>query len=222
MGILPFTLLGLGFLLGMRHSLEADHIAAMSAITSKYKSVGKSSISGMFWGFGHAVSLFAAGILVLFFKIKISEKFSLFFEFLAGLMLMLLGLNVLMAMGENKMHVHKHKHNGIEHLHFHSHNLMKNHNHQHMPFYIGLLHGLAGSAALALLVLATTTSKLIGLLYILIFGIGSMLGMMLITTAISLPFKFNILKLQKMHQITRISSGLISILIGFTTMTNLI
>ena len=220
MNAAPFTLLGFGFLLGIRHAFDADHIAAVSTIASKQKSVKKSSLIGMFWGFGHTISLLLAGFIILLLKITIPEKLALSFEFIVGIMLVFLGVDVLIKIHRNKIHYHRHRHGKEEHLHFHSHKSTKHHQHEHLTYYksifIGLLHGLAGSAALTLLVLTTINSIWAGLFYILIFGIGSIVGMMLISSIISLPFTLIPNKLERTSNMLSISTGLISAIIGLT------
>ena len=214
MNVTPFTLLGFGFLLGIKHAFDADHVAAISAIASKYNSINKSSVDGMLWGIGHAIPLFFIGLIILIFKISIPQKMALSFEFLVGIMLILLGLNVLITVKKNKLHFHRHKHQGKEHLHFHSHKLANHHNHSHQSIFIGMIHGLAGSAALSLLVLTTLSSILSGVIYILLFGIGSMLGMILISGIISLPFALIPKKLERTQILLKTSAGLTSILLG--------
>ena len=217
MNAVPIGLLGFGFLSGIKHAFDIDHIAAISTITSNQKSIKKSSLLGMFWGFGHAIALFLVGLIVLLLKIKIPEKMALLAELLVGVMLIILGINVLFAINKNKIHIHKHKHGNEEHVHFHSHKLGKYHYHKHIPlkqsFLTGLIHGLAGNAALTLLILATINPALLGLIYTLFFGIGSILGMMLISTIISLSFAA-IPNLQKTQKLIRSSTGLISMTIG--------
>ncbi|MBI2658529.1 sulfite exporter TauE/SafE family protein [Candidatus Woesearchaeota archaeon] len=212
-------LLGLGFLLGIRHAFDADHVAAVSAVAAD-SSIKKSSLLGMFWGFGHAISLLIAGLAVLLLKITIPQKLALSFEFIVGIMLIALGINVLVTISKNRIHIHKHKHGNEAHIHFHSHKLIKRHQHTHLPIkkplFIGMVHGLAGSAALTLVVLAAINSVFIGLIYILLFGAGSIIGMMLASSIISLPFKLVPNKLQKIHKLLQLSAGLVSIIIGLT------
>ncbi len=226
MNIFPFTLLAFGFLSGMKHAFEADHIAAVSSITSNQNSIRKSSLLGLFWGFGHAIALSIVGLIILLLKIEIPEKIALLLELIVGIMLVILGFNVLTTINKNKMHIHKHKHGNEEHIHFHLHKLTKAHLHMHIPFkqslLIGLIHGLAGSAAITLLVLTAINSVLLGLFYILIFGIGSTLGMVLISGIISLPLILIPYKFDKMQKILHISTGAISTLIGFNIMLNIL
>lgn len=215
---IPISLLGLGFLLGVKHAFEIDHIAAVSTIITKHKSLRKSTLLGLFWGFGHTISLLIVGLIVLLLKIKIPEKISLSLEFIVGIMLILLGLDVLMEINKNKIHIHKHKHGNKEHIHFHSHKSTKYNHHNHIPFkqsiLIGLIHGLAGSAAITLLILTTIKSTFLGLIYILFFGIGSISGMMLISSIISLPLKLIPNNLQKTQKILKTTAGLFSVIMG--------
>ena len=217
MNFVPVGLLGLGFLSGIRHAFGIDHIAAVSAI-SRHSSIKKSSMLGMFWGLGHTIALFFAGMIVLLLKITIPDKLALSLEWIVAAMLIILGINVLLAVREEKVHVHRHKHGNAEHLHFHSYKSAEHHKHGHVPFrkslIIGLMHGLAGSAALTLLILASISSTMLGLTYILVFGAGSMLGMILVSAIISLPFRLIPNKLHNAQRLLRLSTGLISITVG--------
>lgn len=204
-----FALLGFGFLLGLKHAFDADHIAAITALNSS-----NPSIKGLFWGIGHTISLLVVGVVVLLFKITIPEKLALSFEFIVGIMLVILGLNALISAKRYKLHFHKHRHGEKEHLHLHSHYVSKNHIHGHKSLLVGLVHGLAGSAALTLLVLSTIKSVYIGIVYILVFGIGSIIGMTIISKVVSLPFKFMEQKLHRANNMLRLGSGAASLLIG--------
>ena len=218
MDLIPFSLLGFGFLLGIKHAFDVDHIAAVSTIISKNKSIRESSLLGMFWGFGHTITLLFVGLIVLLLKITIPEKIALSLEFIVGVMLILLGLNNLITISKNGIHLHKHKHGNQEHIHFHSHKLTKSHSHEHFQLtkslFIGVIHGLAGSAAITLLILTTINSLFLGLFYILIFGIGSIIGMVIVSSMISLPFKLIPNNLQKTQKILRLSTDLFSLIIG--------
>ena len=216
MSIILFTLFG--FLSGVRHAFDADHVAAVSTFAAKNNSIRESSLLGMFWGFGHTISLLLIGLIILLLKITIPKNVSLSLEFVVGVMLVVLGINTILAINKNKIHLHKHKHGQEEHIHFHSHKTTKKHYHEHLPFhqslFVGLIHGLAGSAALSLLVLTTIKSIWIGMAYILVFGIGSIIGMMLISSIISLPFALIPKKLERTQRILRVSAGLISAITG--------
>jgi len=190
-------LLGLGLVLGLRHALDPDHIAAVSTIVSESRSVRRSSLIGTFWGLGHTMSLLIAGVLVIALKVQISDRVALWMEFAVALMLILLGLKAMLKPLRGwRIHVHQHAHDGSSHSHVHLHRPSEEHAHQHRhllrsgarPFLVGMVHGMAGSAALMILVLATIPSALAGLIYIAVFGLGSVGGMLIMSSLISLPF----------------------------------
>lgn len=207
------TLLGLGFILGLKHALDADHVVAVSTIVSQTKSLKISSLFGALWGLGHTTTLLLVGLTILSLKLTIPDKIALSFEFLVGIVLVILGVDVLRKVVKEKLHLHGHRHDKIIHTHFHSHNHPFFHNHTHKSIAVGMVHGLAGSAALMLLVLATVKSVVQGLLYILVFGIGSILGMLIVSGIIGLPFLLTA-KFDKIHNGIKISAGVISILLG--------
>lgn len=197
------TLLIFGFVLGLKHAIEADHLAAVSTIVTGRKSVLSASLVGGLWGVGHTISLLAAGIVVLLFHFEISQRTEQTLEFCVALMLIVLGADALRRLIRGgQIHVHTHKHADRVHFHPHSHEAETAHdgvkvpNHDHRetkigirPLVIGMVHGLAGSGALMLLVLTTITSPLVGLTYIFIFGIGSVGGMMLMSLLLGLPLQ---------------------------------
>jgi ABC-type nickel/cobalt efflux system permease component RcnA len=193
------TIFGLGLVLGLRHALDPDHVAAVATIVSESKSMRRSSLVGTFWGLGHTVALLLAGIFVIALKFQISPRLALWMEFVVALMLILLGARALLKSVRGfKVHVHQHSHDGTEHVHVHVHRPGEQHRHRHRhliklgarPFFIGMVHGMAGSAALMILVLATLPSAIAGLVYIAVFGVGSVGGMLLMSSLISLPFVF--------------------------------
>lgn len=211
------TLLGLGFVLGLKHALDADHIVAVSTIVSQTGSLKKSSLFGAIWGIGHTTTLLIVGLIILGLKLAIPAWLALSFEFLVGIMLVVLGVDVLLKVRQDKLHVHKHVHEGIKHTHVHSHKDSNIHNHVHRSFAVGMVHGLAGSATLMLLVLASANSLAQGVGYILVFGIGSILGMLIVSAIIGLPFVLTT-KFETVHNRVRILAGSFSILLGSTIM----
>ena len=181
-----FSVLLIGFLLGLRHATDADHLAAVSTIVSEKKNIFSASIIGGLWGVGHTISLFLVGALVIFLKLQISETVEARLEAIVGGMLVILGINALRKLyTAQEIHAHSHAHDGHAHTHIHLHKnqLEENSHHRFSPrsVIIGMVHGLAGSAALMLLVVPTISSPLLALLYILIFGVGSIGGMMLMS-----------------------------------------
>jgi high-affinity nickel permease len=188
------TALGLGLLLGLRHALDADHVAAVSTLVSRERGLVRACLLGAFWGAGHTLALLGAGIAVIAFKLTITPGVEEALERTVGLVLVLLGGHVLLrALGGLRVHGHEHTHDGVAHRHAHLHVGSSDAAHVHLiqlggrPFVVGLLHGLAGSAALTLLVLGTIPSPIGALAYIVVFGVGSTAGMLLLSGLVGLP-----------------------------------
>ena len=187
------ALWGFGFLLGLRHALDADHLAAVSTVLAERPSLRASSAVGLWWGIGHTVTLLAVGAIVLAWGIRIPEGFELIAESGVGLLLVALGGSLAFRLYRDRWHVHSHSHDDGPHVHLHNHRWEADHRHQHWmaglirPLCIGMAHGLAGSAALMLVVLSVTRELTAGLLSITVFGVGSIVGMMAIGLTISLP-----------------------------------
>lgn len=207
----PF--LALGFILGLQHALEADHVAAVSTIAAQHKDFRRSSIMGALWGIGHTATLLLIGLIVLTFKISIPERFAISFELLVGVMLVALGANLLLKFKKDNLHVHKHEHDNDRHIHLHSHKDSNGHNHAHKSALIGALHGLAGSGALMLIVAGATSNTISGMLFIAIFGFGSIMGMAATSAIITLPIVYSN-KIGRVDQIIKCSAGILSIAIG--------
>ena len=217
------AILGFGFLLGLKHATEADHLAAVGTIVSERKSLWSSALVGGLWGLGHTISLFIAGVFVLLLNFQITEKTERILEFCVGIMLLVLGLNVLRKLlkgGQLHFHTHEHAHHEHAHPHIHAHaNADEKSTHHGFKFnpralIIGMVHGLAGSAALMLLLIPTIESKTVGLLYIIVFGIGSIGGMMLMSFVVGLPFHLTATKFNRFNYILQSIAGLISIGLG--------
>ena len=192
-----WTVAGIGFLLGMRHALDPDHVVAVSTIASEQRSVWRSSLVGAFWGLGHALALMIASAVVLALKLTISKPVAQWLESGVAVMLVVLGVSAIRrGLREWRVHAHRHAHGGQEHIHLHEHNKHAAHGahaHRHLlgfgirPFSVGIFHGLAGSAGLAVVAVATTGSAGAGLVYIAMLGIGSAAGMIVLTVLMSLP-----------------------------------
>lgn len=193
--------LGLGFLFGLRHALDADHIAAVAALATRSRSVKDTVHVGVAWGLGHGLTLFAVSIVVLVMGAGFPERVAALAEFLVGIMLVGLGLDVVRRTIRERLHVHGHGHaDDGYHVHIHSHAGEDRHEdarHQHshpagLPrraAVVGLMHGLAGSAALLLLTLGAFDSVLVALAYVALFGIGSTLGMAVLSFTMALPLR---------------------------------
>jgi hypothetical protein len=214
--------LGLGFLLGLRHALEADHVAAVSTFATQDRSLLRSCLRGTLWGIGHTAALLAAGVVVIAFKVRIPPEVERLMETLIALVLVLLGGHVLLrALGASSVHRHEHVHGGVAHRHFHVHvGAADGHDHVHplagarKPLLLGLLHGLGGGGALVLVVLTTLPSPAAAFLYILVFGIGSTAGMLLLSGLIGLPFVLLAPGSVRISLALQIAVGVVSVLIG--------
>ena len=204
-----FSLLAFGFALGLKHATEADHLAAVSTIVSDRKSPWSASLVGALWGLGHTISLFVAAVAVILFHFEIGERLSRSLELGVALMLIVLGFDTLRKLFRGgQLHMHFHRHGGRLHAHPHVHDATQIYQPAHdqeqaggqpthhglaigpRPLIVGMIHGLAGSGALMLLVLSTISSPVVGVSYILVFGIGSIGGMILMSLLLSLPFHF--------------------------------
>lgn len=187
------SILALGFVLGLRHALDVDHLAAVATVLTQRPSWRASGTIGFSWGLGHTVVLLLVGGVVLVLRVPIPDPFALAAEFGVGLMLVLLGGMLGVRLVRERWHVHSHDHAGERHVHLHTHARVEDHGHVHgwrdsvRPFFIGGAHGLAGSAALLWVVLSSSRSVWEGLAYIAVFGVGSILGMMLVGIGVSLP-----------------------------------
>lgn len=217
-----FAAFGLGLILGVKHALDADHLIAVSTIVSEHKSLKWASLIGAFWGLGHTTTLFAVGLLVIGLRLTIPPRVALSLEFLVAAMLVILGATILWrSFGIEKLHLHDHAHNPNTHAHFHLHgNTEEDHSHRHpfnsmrKPFLVGMVHGLAGSAALMLLVLTTIPAPLSGLAYILIFGFGSVGGMLVLSSLIGIPFILTARRFNMLNRWIRITAGTASVIFG--------
>jgi ABC-type nickel/cobalt efflux system permease component RcnA len=227
-------LLGLGFVLGLKHATEADHLVAVSTIVSEHRSVWRSAAVGGLWGLGHTASLFVAGAVLIALRVRIPEGVATALELAVALMIVLLGTRILYLVLRRRrdVHVHAHTHDGRTHTHLHFHDRRDAHAaadghkvshawHRGLwgwrPFAVGAVHGLAGSAALTLFVLAEVLrggSKLLGFAYLLVFGVGSIGGMLLMSTLIGLPFVLTARSFRRVDTPVRLLAGSASVLFG--------
>lgn len=251
--------IGLGFVLGMRHATDPDHVIAVSTIVSRQRNIRQAGAIGALWGVGHTITIFGVGAAIILFNVVIPPRLGLAMELAVGLMLILLGILNLTGVtqrithrytpqhrhGEQSpdrvVHSHLHRHDGVVHEHLHGHGPEV---HMHLasdddveadgkprgfvqnvlrrlglyqflrPLAVGLVHGLAGSAAVALLVLAEIRDPRWAIAYLLIFGVGTIAGMMLITMAIGAPFAYTRKRFAPFHRGLGVASGLLSLGFG--------
>lgn len=195
----PLALLGLGLLLGMRHATDADHVVAVAAITARTRRVLGAAWLGMMWGMGHTLTIVLVGVAIILFNVAVPPRVGLAFEFAVALALIVVGL-------VNLDRPHRHREE------------LDTAGDGRIPagraFAVGLVHGLAGSAAVALLVLATVRDTAWACGYLLVFGVGTMLGMAVITVGMASPLAFAARRWTSFGRWTRLATGSLSLVFG--------
>lgn len=214
-----YSILLLGFALGLRHATEADHLAAVSTIVSEKKGLMSASIVGGLWGVGHTIALLAVGLVVILLKLQISESLEAKLESMVGVMLVILGINAIRKiLASNKIHAHAHEHGGHRHTHIHTHidegSEASHHRFGPRSVIVGMVHGLAGSGALMFIILPLIPSPLVALAYIVVFGVGSIGGMMMMSFLLGLPLHFTAGRFDLMNKGIRWCAGLFSVGLG--------
>jgi len=191
----------IGFTLGLRHALESDHLAAVATMATGTTSLRRALRHGAMWGLGHTLTLLAVGGTVLLLGRAIPKLASEVLELIVGGVLIWLGIDVIRRV--RALHLHQHAHeDGTRHLHLHAHARVETpapalhvHPHPVIPprraLLVGMVHGLAGSAALVVITAQAIASPIVGIFYMLIFGLGSVVGMSLVSVCIALPIRFS-------------------------------
>jgi len=201
------SLLALGFVLGLRHAIEADHLAAISTIVTERRSLLSSLLVGASWGLGHTLALLVAGVGVVLLRYQMTDRIAHTLEIGVGMMLVLLGANVLRTLVDRRA------------SQSHDHATVASHSHAHAwlvarPLLVGMVHGLAGSAPLLLLTLAVVSSPWAAFLYIAVFGVGSITGMAIMSVLLSVPAHFTVQHFARTNLAVRGLSGLFSVGLG--------
>lgn len=218
------ALLLLGFLVGVRHALEADHLAAVASLATRSASLADKVKVAAAWGGGHAASLLLVGSALIALGVSLPETASRGFEFLAAAVLVALGIDVLRRLRKQHVHFHVHEHDGARHLHAHAHgeeaHATSAHAHEHarglLPraLAMGGLHGLAGTGALVLVSMPLLGSGLQAFAYILTFALGSVLGMVAFSVALSLPLAWSPRLLEASAGKLEATLGVVTIAVG--------
>jgi ABC-type nickel/cobalt efflux system permease component RcnA len=238
------SIIALGFFLGMRHATDPDHVVAVTTIVSRQRSIRQAAVIGALWGLGHTITILVVGSAIILFGLVIPPRVGLTMELSVGLMLILLGIlnlsGILRWISEtvtplaSGQHSHLHGHGDYVHSHPHAHSPEK-HGHAETatpvgwmdrtfgrlglyqvvrPLAVGIVHGLAGSATVALLVLTTIRVPVWAVVYLLVFGVGTVAGMMLITAAIAVPFTFSEKRFARLNRGLGLFSGVLSLSFG--------
>ncbi|MCX7309028.1 MAG: sulfite exporter TauE/SafE family protein [Afipia sp.] len=223
-----FGILGIGFLLGMQHALEADHIAAVSSLAARRSNISDIVKHGLTWGLGHTLTLsFFAGAAVMLGH-AIPEHVARPLETAVGVMLVGLGIHVLWRLWRDRVHFHQHRHrDGSQHIHLHSHSNdaesheciahMHDHGFRWRSLIVGLMHGMAGSAALLVLAVSQVANPVYGIIYVLLFGVGSMIGMAALSSVIAIPLAASARWLTWANRGLQGAVGIVTIGIGLGT-----
>jgi len=220
LSIIFILMTGLG--LGFAHSLDPDHVVAVSTLLCNNKSLRKSITSATIWGISHSAVLFIIGLLVLTLSVVIPQSIIKLFDCTAGILLIILGALVLRPLIIERINPHKIV--DPEHIHFHSHLHSTDHNHNHnddqghtqlqKSAVTGALQGLGGSAALMLVTVSTVNSVLMGSIFIFLFGVGVILGMVGIACLVGSVMAYTASNLEKLHKIIKAVTGSASIVFG--------
>ncbi|HSG63588.1 MAG TPA: urease accessory protein [Gammaproteobacteria bacterium] len=216
----------IGFVLGVRHAFDADHIAAVTTLILGRPAPRDSIRIGLAWGLGHALMLLVASVIVMLDGGIIDTRYATLFESLAGAMLIVLGFDVLRRALATGLHGHGHRHGRhIFHYHFHTHDdaaahAEDLHAHMHAPptlwraGVVGIVHGLAGSAALILLSVGTAPSLGLAIVYVACFGVGTLAGMALVSAALAVPFRYCAAAFPQRLSLAHAAAGCLSVAFG--------
>ncbi len=239
-----FSIIAMGFFLGMRHATDPDHVIAVTTIVTRQRNISRAALIGAFWGLGHTLTIFVVGAAIILFKLVIPPRIGLSMELSVGIMLVILGfMNVAgyvrsgagahFHLGKGVTHSHPHSHGNYIHSHPHSHapedqalapaetfaaldrSLSSRDLYQHLrPLVVGIVHGLAGSAAVALLVLTTIQNPHWAIGYLLVFGVGTIAGMMVITMSIASTLRVVTGRSHNIARNLQMASGVLSVAFG--------
>ena len=194
----------IGITIGMQHAFEADHVAAVTSLAAPQSSVRRVVAHGVLWGLGHSLTLMIVAGGAVAFGLALDPVLAQWLEIIVGAMLIALGGHVILTLIRKRIHFHRHAHhNGTVHFHAHSHHGEvaphdpRQHDHGHPPglpfraLFVGMMHGMAGSAVLLVLTATTVGSATLGAGYILLFGIGSIIGMASLSAVIAIPLAWS-------------------------------
>jgi ABC-type nickel/cobalt efflux system permease component RcnA len=219
-----WTVAGLGFLLGVRHAFDADHLAAVSTFVARRPSLKASGWIGLCWGMGHTAMLLAVGLGVVLLRVSIPTALADVFEFGIGMLLVGLGGSLAWTLYRQHWHWHAHDHDDGAHVHLHRHGPQGDHDHPHWldgslrPFAVGMAHGVAGSAALTLMVVSTARTEVEAVAYIAVFGLGSIMAMMALGILMSVPFRMSELAGHRARLLLQALASVASVAVGVAMM----
>jgi high-affinity nickel-transport protein len=217
--ITPLSIVALGFFLGMRHATDADHVVAVMTIVSRERSLRPAAWIGALWGVGHTMTILLVGVAIIVFNVAIPDRLGLTMELAVGVMLIVLGLTNVIGTARRHAHVQGHAHDpqqaeetSLDRLDRRFSRLWPYH--LVRPLVVGIVHGLAGSAAVVLLVLATIRDTQWAVVYLLVFGLGTVVGMVILTMALAASFIYTSQQFLIANRRLQVATGILSLAFG--------
>jgi sulfite exporter TauE/SafE len=223
----------------MRHACDADHVVAVSTIVARHRSISGAALVGAIWGVGHTITIMVVGIAIIAFSVVIPARLGLSMEMAVGVMLIVLGLMNLSGLthrifhrfgavadgsadrDDGLLHAHAHRHGELRHLHAHFHLFESHRRHGALGRFqtvralgVGIVHGLAGSAAVALLVMSTIHNPFWSAIYLGVFGLGTIAGMMVISIGMAVPVAISAVQSTELERWMVFGSGALSVGFG--------
>lgn len=208
----------LGVLVGLRHAFEADHLTAVSTLITETHSPRSGALLGVLWGIGHTVSLVVVGVILVIVGATLPERAGVVFELGVAAMLLVLGVRTIALASRASTHTHTHSHS-----HSHSYLILRSHPRPHAhthvtakrwrPVVVGLVHGLAGSGALTAVVFARLPGTAARILYMVLFGVGSIAGMAIASGLAGAAIGF-LARSASTRKWIAISTGVLSVAVG--------
>jgi high-affinity nickel-transport protein len=214
-------------------------VVAVSTIVARHRSISGAALVGAVWGVGHTITILVVGIGIIAFSVVIPARLGLSLEMAVGLMLIVLGVMNLsglthrvfhrfgaapassMDWGDGLFHSHEHRHGELRHLHQHVHLLGGHRDHHGLGTFqmvralgVGIVHGLAGSAAVALLVMSTIHNPFWSVIYLGLFGLGTITGMMVVSIGMAVPVAVTSAQSMRIERWMIVSSGMLSVSFG--------
>ena len=216
-----FALAGLGLLLGFRHAFEPDHLAAVSTLATRQGRLLDACRLGLAWALGHTASVGVVVAVIMLFGLHLPDRLWPAADFLVALLLIGLGGSVILRYARGRWHLHVHTHrDGAPHLHLHSHARGATHGHQHprgdarRSLGFGLLHGLAGSAAIIVLLVAAAPTRAAQLAYFVAFACGTMIGMLLVSFSLAVLVRLASGRGARWATVLHLGSAAASVVVG--------
>ncbi|MFQ5718629.1 MAG: hypothetical protein ACE5IK_03690 [Acidobacteriota bacterium] len=218
---------GIGFLLGLRHAFDADHLVAVSTLVSRESRLRRAVSIGLLWAAGHTATVTAASLVLVAMHRSVNGRLAATFEFLVAILIIWLGFRLVLAARHGVVHSHRHVHGARTHRHIHLHSRRHGHGHGHphhpepprgrtpmIALSVGMIHGLAGSGTLTVLLAAAAHTPTDSLVFLVLFGAGSAVGMVATTLTMSIPVGWTLSGSAGTARAVQMALGVISIGFG--------